>query len=290
MQHDLTARLNQLQLFLHKQMRSPFNWSTVLFVTLGLSVVCGGGFRPNRAAANPPESAPAPLKSTLSQIDAAANSHNVQAVMQFYGAGFSTSDGLTRSEFEKTLQELWQRYAQVTYRTELKSWQPAGNGFVVETITMITGKGQFAGKESTLKATVASRQRIEDQKIVQQEILAEQSFISSGSNPPKVDVNLPDQVTVNQEFNFDAIVKEPLGDSVLLGAAMEETVKPGKYLGQVPAELELLSAGGIFKVGRAPSNPENRWISAVLLREDGMTLVTQRIKVVTQGREANSTR
>ncbi|MGA7936296.1 MAG: nuclear transport factor 2 family protein, partial [Kovacikia sp.] len=118
------------------------------------------------------------------------------------------------------------------------------------------------------------------QKIVQQEILAEKSQITSGKNPPTVLLNVPEQVKPGQQFNFDAIVQEPLGNDVLLGSALEEPVKPDGFINPTTADLEVLSAGGIYKVGRAPATPESRWLSAVLVRQDGMTLVTQRMNVV----------
>jgi len=91
-------------------------------------------------------------------------------------------------------------------------------------------------------------------------------------------MNLPQQVRVGQQYSFDAIVQEPLGDDYLVGAAIEEPIQADKYFNPTPVELELLPAGGLFKVGRAPNIPANRWISAVLVR--GITIVTQRLPVV----------
>lgn len=61
---------------------------------------------------------------------------------------------------------------------------------------------------------------------------------------------------------------------------MEEPVQADKYLNPTPVDLELLSSGGLFKVGRAPSTPGSQWLSAVIMRGDGMTMVTQRVQVV----------
>ena len=44
-------------------------------------------------------------------------------------------------------------------------------------------------------------------------------------------------------------------------------------------ELELLTAGGLFKRVKAADKPEDSWISAILIRGDGITLVTQRVRV-----------
>ncbi|NEO47624.1 MAG: nuclear transport factor 2 family protein, partial [Moorea sp. SIO4A3] len=99
-------------------------------------------------------------------------------------------------------------------------------------------------------------------------------------NPPNVTVKLPEQVRIGQRFNFDAIVTEPLGDDLLLGVAIEESVSPQRYTNPTDIDLESLTAGGIFKVGRAPLLPEDRWISAILIRGDGMIMITRRLHVV----------
>lgn len=225
-------------------------------------------------------SAPAELTALLSQVDAAASRKDLPGVLRFYSPQFSSSDGLNYNSLQEALKTLWQRYPGLTYRTEVNSWRREGNAIVAETTTTITGAQQPNGRNQKLTSTIASRQRIEGQKIVQQEILSERSEMTLGSNPPAVQVNLPRQVTTGQQYEFDAVVTEPLGDRLLLGAAMEEPITPSGYLNPAPVSLELLSAGGLFKVGRAPNNPGAQWVSAVVVREDGITAVTQRLQVV----------
>jgi len=256
----------------------PLSWSVFFLLSVGLTA----GWTLDAQAASP-ETAPPQLKDVLTQIDAAANRRDVKAIAQFYGANFKNSDGLTRGAMEQALTKFWERYPQLNYRTELRDWQSEGNGIVAETVTYITGITGTQASESLsmkLESTLRSRQRFEGQKIVQQDILAERTQLTSGANPPDVEVTLPEQVRIGQQFNFDVIVKEPLGDGFLLGTALEEQIKPELYTKPVDFELELLPAGGIFKVGKAPLRAENRWISAVLIRGDGMTLITQRLQVV----------
>ena len=252
-------------------------WRSLFLLTLGLTVL--GGRLPDRAIAATPETAPAPLKQALTQIDAAATKKDLQGVLQFYSPNFAHSDGLNRRSLEQALTQLWQHYPNLTYRTELKSWQPDGRGIRAETVTHISGMQTVNGQSSKLDSTVQSRQRFEGQTIVQQDVLAESSKVTSGENPPDVKVNLPEQVQVGQDFNFDAIVQDPLGSDLLLGSVLEEPVKPSGYLTPTTADLELLTSGGIFKVGRV-STPENRWISAVLVRYGGTTMVTQRLRII----------
>ena len=256
----------------------PTNLPVAFLLTLGLSA----GWTTANAAT--PDTAPPELKNTLAQIDAAANSRNVQAVMQFYGANFSNSDGLNREAMEKTLTQLWQRYPQLKYRTELKSWQNQGNGIVAETVTNITGTQPVDGRTWGFNATILSKQRLENQKIVNQELLSEKTQLTSGEKPPSVDFKLPEQVRTGQEFNFDVVVKEPLKDNLLVGTALLEPISPNNYLNSPKIQLEPLNAGGIFKVGRAPNNPGKYWISAVLVRSDGITIVSQRLPVIAGGR------
>jgi hypothetical protein len=76
--------------------------------------------------------------------------------------------------------------------------------------------------------------------------------MTTGAKPPTVNMKLPEQVRVGQSYNLDAVVQEPLGDDLMLGAAVEEPVKAERFVKPAPVDLELLSSGGIFKVGRAP--------------------------------------
>ncbi|QIR39869.1 nuclear transport factor 2 family protein [Tolypothrix sp. PCC 7910] len=226
------------------------------------------------------QNAPSELTNLLTQIDTAANQGDIKKVIEFYSPNFTHGDGLNRQTLEKALVDLWKRYPKLRYSTQLQSWQSQGNGIVAETVTNITGLPSGNSNNVTLNATIRSRQRIAGAKIIRQDILSERTLLTSGSKPPQVDVKLPQQVQVGQQYNFDAIVQEPLGDEFLLGTAIEEPIKADKYLNPTPVDLELLNSGGLFKVGRAPSNPGSQWLSAVILRGDGMTMVTQRLQVV----------
>ncbi|GAB1542346.1 hypothetical protein NUACC21_50200 [Scytonema sp. NUACC21] len=232
------------------------------------------------AQAGTAQNAPAELKNLLAQVDTAANRADVKGVIQLYSPNFTHGDGLTRQNMEKALTGLWQRYPKLKYTTQLQSWKPEGNGIVAETVTNITGSPSPTSGNLALKATIKSRQRIVGGKIVRQDILSERTLLTSGAKPPQIDLKLPEQVKVNQQYNLDAVVQEPLGDDYLLGAALEEPIKPDKYLTPTTVDLELLSSGGIFKIGRAPSVPGSQWISAVVMRGEGTTMITQRLQVV----------
>lgn len=263
-------------------------WQVNLFAW-GMALAIVGSFPMQRVKADSPETAPTELKNVLAQIDTAANNRKLRDVLDFYSPNFTHSDGLTSQTLEQSLGQLWQRYPNLKYQTELVSWKAEGNGIVAETITRLTGTQKVGDRTFNLSSELRAQQRLEGQKIVRQTILGERSEITSGDKPPTVQLTLPDQVKAGQEFTFDAIVQEPLGEDLLLGAALEEPIKPSGYLNPTTVDLEPLSAGGIFKLGRAPAQPDNRWISAVVVRHNGMTMVTQRLQVVDRNQPTKTT-
>lgn len=249
---------------------------SLLSFLLTLNLSSDGQF----AQAAKPETAPPTLKNLLTQIDQASNRGDVKAVMQYYSSNFTHSDGLNRQTMEQALKSFWQTYPQLRYNTRLQSWESQGNTIVAETVTTITGLPSANSNNLALNATITSRQKISGKKIISQEILSERTQITSGNKPPQVEIKLPQQVKVGQKYSFDAVVQEPLGNDFLLGSAMEETIKPAKYLNPTPVDLELLNAGGLFKIGTAPTQPGSQWVSAVIVRNGGMTMITQRLRVV----------
>ncbi|MBD2259095.1 nuclear transport factor 2 family protein [Pseudanabaena sp. FACHB-2040] len=244
-------------------------------LTLGLALA--GGLSP--AVAAPPETAPGELVQVLSQIEAASDARDMAAVMATYGPSFTTADGFSRDQFEQTLQQFWQQYATLDYDIELVAWEPSDGGFTAETITRIQGTQAQPNRQLELTAEVRSRQRFENGQIVYQEVLAEQSQLTTGANPPSLTVNLPNQIAPGAKYSFDAIVQEPLRNRSLLGVALDEGVTAEDFLAPRPLLLESLSAGGLFKVGQAPEQPDNRWISAIIVREDGITVETRRLRI-----------
>lgn len=285
-------------------LKSSWRWSWFLLITLGINVgvntlttgsASGETLPPqplNFSLENFPssvpefnlastrETVPPELSTILSQVDTAANNRDLNQLMLFYNANFTNSDNLNRDQLLTALTDLWKRYPNLTYRTEMQSWEERPGGFLIETVTTIIGSTEEDGIPVKFQSVLRSRQVIDNLRISSQEILTERTQTSLGNNPPTVTINLPEQVKVGQRYSFDAIVQEPLGDDLLLGTALEEPVSSDRYLNPASLELNLLQSGGIFRVGRAPLRPESRWISAVLIRGSGTTVITQRLRVV----------
>ncbi|MEH2069719.1 MAG: nuclear transport factor 2 family protein [Nostoc sp.] len=271
-------------ILLRRQLRLSTSIGLISFLlTLGLT----SAWQPTQAStpqqlvqATTPQNAPPGLNNLLTQVDAAASKGDVKGVLQFYSPNFTHGDGLNRQTLEKSLVSLWQRYPKLQYTTKLLSAKAEGNAIIAETETQIIGSPSAKSNNLGMNATIKSRQRIVDGKILRQDILSERTLLTSGSNPPQIEIKLPQQVKVGQKYNFDAIVQEPLGDDFLLGTALEEPIRADKYLNPTPVDLQLLTSGGVFKVGQAPPIPGSQWVSAVILRGNGMTMITQRLQVV----------
>lgn len=250
---------------------------TLMSVTCATVAMGWGLSRPAPAA--PADTAPAELVNAIAAIEAAANAQDLEQLMALYSSDFTGPDGFSREEYQATLGEFWEQYATLTYDVELLSWENDGTTLVAETQTTVSGTRMMAGREMQLLAELRSQQRYENGQLVSQEILSEQNRLISGDMPPEITVQLPETVTPGSEFTYDAIVDAPLGDRLLLGLALDEGVTSQDFLAPRPVDLEALAAGGLFKVGNAPQKPDQRWISAILVREDGMVIDTRRLSI-----------
>lgn len=258
---------------------------------LSLTVFSGVVLSTNLTLAQGRYETPDELTNILEKIDRAASRQDLENVMNFYSNDFTNSDGLNRESLEKALVNFWQLYKSVEYRTEVKSWETDGNAIVAETVTYITGVQQTKDRDIMLNSTITSKQRYEDEKIVEQEILAEQNQLTSGKQPPTIDVNLPEKVEVGEKYNFDVIVEEPLGEQIMLGTAFAEPINENSYNFEPNNfKLQVLSSGGIFKIGEAPKTGQDQWLSAVLMRKGGITISTYRLIVEEKNNKERGTR
>ncbi|QEQ02245.1 nuclear transport factor 2 family protein [Thermosynechococcus sp. CL-1] len=253
-----------------------------LVSVLGLAVICGGIQEQTWAAPlaqATPAALPESLQSLVNGLDTAASQKNLEAVLAFYDPEFKTGDGLTLEILRKQLPTFWQPYRDIRYRTTVNRWQQQGNEWILEISTTIEGTGGTSDRPQNIRGNLQATQVIRNGKIIRQDITSEKTTITIGATPPTVQFSLPQAVRAGEEFSLDAIVQEPIGNAILLGAASDQPINAQTYANPSPVKLELLSAGGIFKVGRAPQEAGNRWVSVALIRDTGMVLITQRLRV-----------
>jgi hypothetical protein len=216
----------------------------------------------------------------LTELEAAASDRDLDAVMAFYSETFASDTGFDYAQLRPTLETLWAQYPDMAYDIELLSWQAAGPGsYILETRTTVTGKQVRPDRVLTLSTDTTSRQRLENGQVVYQETLSETSRLVSGTNPPTLQIQLPQTLSPGQTYSFDTIVLEPLEGRSLMGVAVDEGVTAADFFEPRPVVFDLLTAGGLYKVGTAPTEPDSRWISTVVIREDGMVVETRRLRV-----------
>ncbi len=224
---------------------------------------------------------PPDIMTFVQQLDQAASQEDLLQVLEAYSETLSHGDGLTRDDLEAALIQFWEQYDNLVYETNVDSWERTGTGYSTETTTTITGTREMGDQALLLTAELTAQQDIVNGQIISQNILSESSSVTAGNNPPELKVNLPEQVDTGESFYFDAIVVEPLGERLLLGTAVEEIVSSAGYVALPEIEFELLTSGGLFKVGQAPATPGQRWLSAVVVRDDGIVGTTRRLQVTT---------
>jgi hypothetical protein len=248
--------------------------------TIALAVGCGQAVTPAARADISMLAAPTALKTLLTKIDTAANQRKLPELSGYYSPSFMTSDGLNKTTWQQSLGQFWQAYNNLSYTTTLESWQGSGSTYTANTVTKITGTQKLDGRTLNLQATIHSQQKIVGGQIVQQQVLQERTQVSSGTKPPTIELTLPNKLQTNAEYNLDAIVTEPLGEDVLLGTTIEQPVSAQSYGKPANYKLELLTAGGLFKIARAPGKSGDYWFSTIFIRPTGMTTLTQRVRVV----------
>jgi hypothetical protein len=234
-------------------------------------------------AAQSSKPAPAELSNIVFALDKAASQRDLEAVMKYYDPSFNHSDGLNRDRYKQVLSEFWQRYKNISYRTEISKWDQKGDLITAETVTMVQGLKGAENDNFKLDSRLISTQTYKNVngqlQVVSQKVLSEQSSLSTGDAPPPVRLKVPELIGVGRQYVLDAIVTEPLGTSLLLGAAIEEPVEAKTFLADSTINLLPLRAGGLFKIWQAPFSSGDRWISVVLVRESGITITSQRLRV-----------
>lgn len=222
---------------------------------------------------------PKELLGIITKIDLAANNRDLKLIEQNISPQFTNQDGLNYDSFTSSLKQLWSKYDDLKYTTKIESWSQDKDQLVAITTTNIQGSYKINDKKMTLNSEIKSEQYFVNNQLVKQKILKEKNEITSGENPPVVRINLPEKARPGQEFDFDVILQDPVGSDIILGAAIEEKINPSLYLKPSSLELDALSAGGIFKRVKLPLIEEDHWYSVLLIRTDGIRMITQRVNV-----------
>jgi len=230
--------------------------------------------------------APAALVEWLNEQIAAANRRDLPGVMAGYSPDFRHRDGLDRQGVEEAIRKLWDAHPELTYSAQIVSWRQVGPEIVAEISSQVQGSQSSARGQFRVQASALVRNRYrpdvanpEQLLLVEQEVLREASTLTSGSAPPTVTFELPEVVKPGSTYSLQAIVAEPLTQSLLLGAVDERPVAGASYLDVTSFALEPLQAGGIFLQADAPPEPGAQWLSVMLVNQSGLVVESRRLTI-----------
>lgn len=218
----------------------------------------------------------AEIRTLINNISVASSQENLTEIKNYLSPEFSSGDGLNNESYLQNLANFWQQYDNLKYQVLINNINTKDNQVIVEVTTVIEGINSNNGQPLNLKTEISARQTFENNQLKREEIIREKSQITSGKNPPEIILKLPTQARLGETFDFDAIIPAPLAGGLLIGGVKEEKITSDLKLNPESIELEALSAGGIFK--RVTMGEGNHWYSAIFIRADGMTLITQRVR------------
>ncbi len=224
------------------------------------------------------------IKATIERMDTAANSQNSDELFSNYSANFKSKDGLSLDATRKATVGLWAKLSEPAYQTDVTSVVPQAKGGVRVTSTtrVKAGYRNELSSKGQLTSTIESVSQFEEQKgnlkLVSQTVLNERTTISIGDKPPEVKFNIPTTVRAGSSFKVEAILPNSLEEVPALGG-ISLTPITGSNLALGAPPLQPLRAGGLFKTAQAPIRAEDQSVTLAFVRDGGMLLFNQRLRV-----------
>jgi hypothetical protein len=195
-------------------------------------------------------------------------------------------DALLAPEQRQQLGPRLRRFAQrfTNARWRLNAGAPLADGSLPVAVA-VSGSTLSNGLQYFLQATQQLRLRLEGGLISGQELVQDQSVLTSAREPLPVTLVIPDAVLTGSRYDVDVVLDEPLGQALVAGGLAPLTARQVQEQ-QVPTiQLEPMGGGGLFKSVQAPFLPGVQTWAAMLVHPDGVITVTKQVRVVADRRE-----
>ena len=193
----------------------------------------------------------------------------------------SRFEAVAISELQPALVQRYQRFRQdfpaVTWRVE--SAAPLADGR--ETLRLrVRGEAESEGLRYRLQATERIAIRLNNGRMVDQELVAHESLLRSGERPLAVTLRIPDAVLTGSRYDIDLIVEEPLDQALVAAGLIDLTQQQVEDQLRPNLPLEPMGGGGLFKSVQAPQTPGSQTWALMLVHPDGVVTATKRVRVV----------
>ena len=151
----------------------------------------------------------------------------------------------------------------------------------------VSGTRQQDGLSYSFKANQRLAFSTEAGLITAQEVLSDQSVLTSARKSLPISLLIPDRVLTGSRYDVDVVVDQPLGKALLAGGLV--AVTPQQVLAQQSPDVQLepLGGGGLFKSVQAPFQPGIQTWAALLVHPDGVITVSKRVQVVNDQAKLN---
>ena len=144
----------------------------------------------------------------------------------------------------------------------------------------VSGTRQQDGLSYSFKATQRLAFSTDAGLITGQEVLSDQSVLTSARKPLPISLLIPDKVLTGSRYDVDVVVDQPLGKAMLAGGLIGVTPQQVMEQQSPDVQLEPLGGGGLFKSVQAPFQPGVQTWAALLVHPDGVITVSKRVQVV----------
>ena len=193
----------------------------------------------------------------------------------------SSFNDVATPELQSALTQRYQRFRQdfpeVTWQVEPAA--PLADGR--ETLRLLVrGEAESEGLRYRLEATERIAIRLDDGRMINQQLVAHESLLRSGERPLAVTLAIPDAVLTGSRYDVDLIVEEPLGQALVAAGLIDVTQQ--HVVNQLRPNLPLapMGGGGLFKSVQAPQTPGSQTWALMLVHPDGVVTATKRVLVV----------
>ncbi len=177
-----------------------------------------------------------------------------------------------------------ERYRQFSQRFPQLRWSvrpgiPTADGRSTIQIG-VSGRRQQDGLSYSFLANQRLAVTTENGLIAQQEILSDQSVMTSAKGSLPISLLIPDSVLTGSRYDVDVVVDKPLGDALLAGGLIALTPEQVSAQESPDIQLQPLGGGGLFKSVQAPFEPGVQNWAALLVHPEGVVSVSKRVRVV----------